>query len=293
MDSVKVKAFLKAVEYGSLTRAAEELGYTQAGLTHMMNRFENELGVTVLKRSKNGVSLTPDGEKLFPYFQNFLISSEQLNKIIDEVANKSSEVIRIGAYTSILKMWIPYLINSFRETHPDLRIEVRDSNIDTIYNWIYNNEIDIAFASRRKAENCRFIPLKKDSFFAVVPKDEKINDNSPLLNIQYFNSKNFIMPTFGYDPDILSALHNNNVHPVINQTSVGDASVAALVEIGQGYSILPELVLKSIDTGSVKYKKLTPECHRELGIILPEGKIKSPLVRSFVEHSEKTVKMMI
>ena len=40
MDSVKIKALLRAAELGSLTKAAEELGYTQAGLTHMMNRLE-------------------------------------------------------------------------------------------------------------------------------------------------------------------------------------------------------------------------------------------------------------
>jgi DNA-binding transcriptional LysR family regulator len=40
MDSIKFQALLKAVDYGSLTKAAEELGYTQAGLTHMMNRLE-------------------------------------------------------------------------------------------------------------------------------------------------------------------------------------------------------------------------------------------------------------
>ena len=64
MDSIKFKALTTAVELGSLTNAASTLGYTQAGLTHMMNRLEHEIGFTLLKRDKYGVHLTEDGENL-------------------------------------------------------------------------------------------------------------------------------------------------------------------------------------------------------------------------------------
>ena len=58
MDSKKVHALLLAIEKGSLTSAATELGYTQSGLTHMMNALEEELGLNLLVRSKNGVRLS-------------------------------------------------------------------------------------------------------------------------------------------------------------------------------------------------------------------------------------------
>ena len=54
MDTKKTKALLLALERGSLTAAAEELGYTQSGLTHMMNSLEDELGIRLLVRSKVG-----------------------------------------------------------------------------------------------------------------------------------------------------------------------------------------------------------------------------------------------
>ena len=54
MDTKKTKALLLALERGSLTAAAEELGYTQSGLTHMMNSLEDEAGIKLLVRSKGG-----------------------------------------------------------------------------------------------------------------------------------------------------------------------------------------------------------------------------------------------
>ena len=50
MDTKKLEALAAAVEYGSFTRAAENLGYTQSGLTHMMNSLEKDIGFPVLLR---------------------------------------------------------------------------------------------------------------------------------------------------------------------------------------------------------------------------------------------------
>ena len=49
MESKKLEAFLMAVDMGSFTKAAEVLGYTQSGLTHMMNSLEKEIGYPVLE----------------------------------------------------------------------------------------------------------------------------------------------------------------------------------------------------------------------------------------------------
>ena len=68
MDINKVKVLIYAVDNGSLLTAATKLGYTQAGLTHMMNSLESELGVVLLHRGKFGVRLTEEGERLMPLF---------------------------------------------------------------------------------------------------------------------------------------------------------------------------------------------------------------------------------
>ena len=64
MDIYKIKALITAVELGSLTKAAETLNYTQSGLTHMMNSLEKEAGLRLIRRGRNGISLTPAGKYL-------------------------------------------------------------------------------------------------------------------------------------------------------------------------------------------------------------------------------------
>lgn len=69
MDDKKLNALLAAVRLGSLSKAANELGYTQSGLTLMMKSLEAELGYPILARNYSGVKLTPKGEYLLPYIE--------------------------------------------------------------------------------------------------------------------------------------------------------------------------------------------------------------------------------
>ena len=69
MDVNKVKVLIQAVENGSLLATATKLGYTQAGLSHMMKSLESELGITLLQRGKFGIKLTDEGKRLMPLFK--------------------------------------------------------------------------------------------------------------------------------------------------------------------------------------------------------------------------------
>lgn len=61
MSLSQYEAFIKAVETGTMTQAAEELGYTQSGLTRALNTLEEQWNVKLLTRGRNGVQLTTEG----------------------------------------------------------------------------------------------------------------------------------------------------------------------------------------------------------------------------------------
>ena len=82
MDTKKLAALAAAVRLGSFTRAAEELGYTQSGLTHMMNSLEKDVGFPLLVRGRTGVRLTPAGQRIFPLVQECLNGAKALEREI-------------------------------------------------------------------------------------------------------------------------------------------------------------------------------------------------------------------
>lgn len=287
MDSSKFFALLKAVEFGSLTKAAEELGYTQAGLTHMMNRLEKEIGITLLQRTKSGVKLTPDGEKLLPLIQSFSEQGLELEKAIRNLTENNDAVIRIAAYASITKHWLPMIISNFQKDFPNVRFEIHVSNLDEIYRLVSNSEIDLGFTSKQDILHGDWIHLQNDPLYAVLPPDCGIeSDNVP---VSIFNNKAFFMPTYGFDYDIMNTLKHNNVNPLINRTALDDATITSMVSHGLGYTILPKLVLKDM-TGKFIAKPIEPYSYRELGILIKSRNTLSSTAQKFINYCRQSIK---
>ncbi len=90
MSISKYEAFLKTVELGSLTRAAEQLGYTQSGMTYILNSLEDECGLTLLKRDRSGVQLTSDGLEMLPYIESLYESWRRVEEKRDELHGMGS-----------------------------------------------------------------------------------------------------------------------------------------------------------------------------------------------------------
>ena len=103
MDTKKLAALAAAVRLGSFTRAAEELGYTQSGLTHMMNSLEKDVGFPLLVRGRTGVRLTPAGQRVFPLVQECLQGAEALEREILLINTHQEESVRVAAYDSIAR----------------------------------------------------------------------------------------------------------------------------------------------------------------------------------------------
>ena len=119
MDTKKIKAMLTAVERGSLSAAAEELGYTQSGLTHMMNSLEEDLGLTLLIRSKAGVRISPAGQTLLEDFNLLISASDTLERNAESLRERTLKTIRIGSYSSVARNWLPSILAAYKFSSPE------------------------------------------------------------------------------------------------------------------------------------------------------------------------------
>ena len=79
MDTKKYEALLASINLGSFTKAADVLGCTQSGLTHMMNGLEQEFGFQLLIRGHHGVKPTPNCSRILPYIQKLVEANTALD----------------------------------------------------------------------------------------------------------------------------------------------------------------------------------------------------------------------
>ena len=107
MDIQKLQALAVIQEAGSFSRAAETLGYSQAGLTYMMNSLENEVGLRLLDRSYSGVRLSETGKALMPKIHRLLQVYDSLNGEIRACKRSQESTLRLAALDTISTRWVP------------------------------------------------------------------------------------------------------------------------------------------------------------------------------------------
>ncbi|MDO4531692.1 MAG: LysR family transcriptional regulator, partial [Bacillota bacterium] len=142
---LKYIAFVKTVEYGSFTKAAEILNYSQSGISRMISDLESAWKVTLLERNKGGIRLTGDGLKLLPRAKALLNEYEQLQTEIDAINGLQSGIIRIGTFSSIATHWLPNIIKEFQKDYPNIDYELLLGDYTEIEEWIRTGRVDLGF----------------------------------------------------------------------------------------------------------------------------------------------------
>ena len=251
MDAKKLAALAAAVDQGSFTRAAEQLGYTQSGLTHMMNSLEREIGFSVLLRDRRGVRLTPAGQRIMPMVRQCLAANQALEREIALVNSHQEETVRVASYASIAMHWLPELIEQFRRRCSGVSVDVQMGSVEEVYRWVREGRVDMAFASRQESSTLDWTPLKPDPLLAILPRSFDTG-GAASLDVRRLEGQEFLMPSLGFHLDIMRALDRCGVTPVIRDTQVSDTVIISMVEHGLGVSILSRLVLKGKDLDQMK-----------------------------------------
>ena len=287
MDTKKLEALLTSARLGSFTKSAQELGYTQSGLTHMMNALEQEIGFPLLERGHYGTRLTRRGAQLEPAIRRFLEAGQALEAEAESIRRQESQWIRVGAYSSMALHWLPAILQQFRAVCPDVRVDVQMGGIEELYGWVRTGEVDLAFVSRQDDLKAEFYPLKEDILVAILPPDDRYGDWES-FPVRAFEGREFLMPALGFTRDIMPMFKRHRVHPRIRKTTVDDPVVISMVAHGLGVSIMTALIMEGRPK-TVLTLPIEPRAHRELGMIVRSKKELKPAVQDLIQCASQTV----
>lgn len=168
MDTRKLRVLLDTIKIKSINKAAEELGYTQSGLTYLLNSLEEELGVPLLVRNRRGVFLSEEGEQLYPHIAQILSAEDEMFHALRIIKEKKSDQLIIGSYPSISLFLLPETIKLFQNKYPDTDVDLRVGS-QTLNFQLENNEIDLALVSREQNTDFEWEPLFRDPMYAAIP----------------------------------------------------------------------------------------------------------------------------
>lgn len=287
MDLKKYELFCDVAETGNFTISGDKLGYTQSGVSHIIKGLENEMGFSLFVRTRRGVSLTDNGNRLLPLVRQLLSENSRLEQTISALNGLYAGSITIGTYSSISINWLPKIIYEFQKDFPGIDIHMKEGGIDEIESWIENNTVDFGFCSSRTSQEFDWIPLHDDPLMAILPKDFPI-PKSRTFAISAFQNRPFIISAFGIDYDIHLALTNAKITPCIRFSSTDDHAIISMVANHLGISILPNLIIQEW-SNLVTALPLEPYSYRSLGIGIKSLEHTSPAAKKFIDYTKRLI----
>ena len=289
MESARCKAFIAAAECGSLSHAAEKLNYTVSGVSQLITAMENDFGFPLLKRTRKGVTLTAEGERMLPAVRAFIQQESRMYELAADITGMQVGMIHIAAYSSIATHWLPKVIAGFKQKYPNIHINLMEGVRQEVLRWMEEGKADIGYLSSGEAcDQYDWVPLAEDPMIAVLPR------NHPLANALSYplsrcKEESFIMPAMGKDDDVVKLFDKYGIVPDIAYSTNESFSAWAMVENGLGISITNELLMHGWSCDVSKVPVDPPE-YITLGMILPSLKHASPAVRKFVKYTEDMMK---
>ena len=288
MESARCKAFMYAADTGSFTKAAERLNYTPSGVSQLVGALENETGLTLLRRTRKGVTLTPDGEILLPAVREFLEKENRIYELAAEVKGLLVGSVTIAAYSSISTHWLPEVIRDFEQDYPQIEIRLMEGIRQEVTRWLDEKKADIGFLSYQEPMPYEWTPLDYDEMLAVLPKDHPYasKDIYQLINCE---TDSFIMPALGRDDDVVSLFERNGIKLNIHFTTLENFATMAMIEKGLGMSVMNNLITEKWNCDVVKIP-VDPPSRITLGLAVPSYKQASPAVKRFIKYAVERLK---
>nr|WP_301289217.1 LysR family transcriptional regulator [Bacillus pumilus] len=280
MITFQYKVFLTVVECGSFTKAGEKLGLTQSGVSHNIAKLESELGVVLLRRNRNGLSLTDAGERMMPHIRQIIHHASLLEQEAALIQGMEVGSIKIGTFSSFSSKMLPQLIHRFTKGYPNIQVELYEGGYEEIEDWIASGTIDVGFLTQPSRE-FETVPLFQDELVVLMQEEHRFNTKK-VIEVDSLHDESFIMPKAGCDLLIKKLLKERGVKPHVLFEIGDNNTLISMVQEGLGMTIIPTLIL-SPQMSHTKVIPLETSVYREINLAFKSFKAASPSAKRWIE----------
>lgn len=244
MNHHEIKNFLTVAEQLHFGRASVLCNLSPSALTRSIQRLENELDQELFIRDKRQVQLTLAGEKFLRYAVKAMRDWEG---VCEDLVDDGSVEGVVSIYASVTAVYsvLPGLLEAYRDAYPKVRLSLRTGAAEDSLDKLFTGDIDMAVAALpdRQLERVDFIPLVTTRLVFVGLKN-------PLPDLRY-NEPNdlqkmpLVLARSGVSRSrVNQCLRELGAHTARISEVSGNEAILAMVRLGCGVGVVPELVLE-------------------------------------------------
>ncbi len=174
-DLVDLRLMVRVAEADSLTKGAEAAHMSAPAASTRIKNIEESLGVKLLHRSSQGVTLTPPGQAFVHHARLVLGQLEHLRTDLQEYARGIRGHLRVHANTTALGEFLPPVLRAYLLDHPDVNVDLQERLSHDIVRAVSEGQTDIGIvAGLVRTENLQVLPYRRDRLVLVLPRGHKL-----------------------------------------------------------------------------------------------------------------------
>ena len=279
MDTDKCQVLLQVIDHGSLTAAAQALGYTTSGVSRIVTSLEAELGLTLLLRSREGAEATPACRRLLPFLRQMCRQADCCRQEAAALRGLEQGEIAVGiAYGSYFRD-LARLMAAFQAEHPGVTFRTLEGPSTRLLRAMEAGQADLCLMSERPGVH-QWWPLHTDELLLVLPKTHP-QAGKARLPLSILEQAPYVELYPGEETDNALCLRRNRVHPVRRYGCADYASAVALVEAGLGLMLINALLAPTLP-GQACYVPVDPPQTVQIGLAALPSQQVSPAARQFL-----------
>jgi LysR family positive regulator for ilvC len=240
-------AFLHLSESLHFARSAKALHMSASALTRCVQRIEADLGQPVFQRTKRSVALTRAGEIFRDHARAQLAAHARLVEALAAETDAPTGELRIACTVTACHSVLPKLLARYRTRYPRIHLQLSTSDAARCLQRLENDEVDVAVVPEpdSPARELRFVRLAHTELSFIAPSADKELTRRARLGGQHWAGLPVILPRRGLERERIDAwLEQHGARPEVYAEVEGNEAILAMVALGCGVGVVPELVRK-------------------------------------------------
>ncbi|MFD2416449.1 LysR family transcriptional regulator [Amycolatopsis pigmentata] len=282
MDLKHLTALVTVSDTGSVTKAARLLHVVQPAVSRYIRALEDEVGVPLFERTRQGMTLTPAGEILAERARRALLELERARAEIRPDPGHVQGIVTIGLLESTVELLAAPLLEAVGHRHPGIDLRLLSAYSGHLQQWLDDGAVDMALLyNLASAPSISLTPLLCESLWAVAPPDVDLT-GTDAFTWAHVAKRPLVLPVAGHGLRTLidQALHTAGVEPTITCETNSMVVQKKLVATANAWSVLPAAgVAEDVAAGRLCGGPLTdPEVSRTIILALPRTSRMPPAV---------------
>ncbi|WP_180176483.1 MULTISPECIES: LysR family transcriptional regulator [unclassified Acinetobacter] len=281
MNLAAFEAFIKVMETGSISMAADLLFITQPAVTKRIHSLEEYFGVKLFESAGRGVQATHAAHSLLPKVKNWLNELGDIHHTLSHEQEQVQGKLKIGTSHHIGLHHLPQHLRNYVQKFPDVTLDVHFVDSEQAHEQVLAGDLELAFLTLppKGDERLSYVTIWNDPLVFVVAPFHPLAQKKHLSLEDLIQYPSLLPASQTYTTQItLAEFEKQGVKPKITMSNNPLESIRMLVSIGLGWSVLPKTLLNQ----DLQMLDINVQMQRQLGMVWHPGRTQSRAVQELV-----------